>query len=199
MKKIVFVTLIVLLPMCISAENKPVDLTIRGAIGTDPSLGIAYGVGVYHKIAGGKNSAEVGVNFYGAHSSETSTEFGNDYTEDTSLAVITVMYNFLYNYDPKGSHIYLISGVGVGLIGYDWTESSSTDTSLGTLLPGGGSTHGSDGTAFGNMLNLGIGKVLANGLDLRFEVPIFVMYNSYYDTAAVAIAITASIGKDFSF
>ncbi len=66
----------------------------------------------------------------------------------------------------------MLGGVGLGYLAVDWEERSDTNTSLGTLLSGGGSKQEVSGSLAGALINLGVGYAFDFGLDLRFEVPI---------------------------
>jgi hypothetical protein len=52
----------------------------------------------------------------------------------------------------------------------DWTHDSPTDATLGTPLPGGGSTEEEDRIMLGTVLNLGVGQRLHDRFDIRAQL-----------------------------
>ncbi len=169
-------------------------LGFRLGIGTDVTGGLAFGVGVNRLIGG---NMEVGAVFFSAHVEESSEEYGNTYDETTDVTVLAAMVNILHNYSPDDRGIYYITGVGIGMFSVEWEESSPTDTSLGTPLPGGGSMMSEDGTAGGTIFNLGVGMNLQDNLDIRAEAPMFLMFSAPGESSAFVPTFTLTMGYRF--
>ena len=74
----------------------------------------------------------------------------------------------------KGSR--RIAGTGLAFISYEYEQSSPTDSSLGTSLPGGGSMFTEEGGTGGVIFDVGIGYTFSSPFDLRFEVPIMIPF-----------------------
>jgi hypothetical protein len=176
------------------AAKTPVKLGFRGGLGTDISGGLAYGVGGNYLLDLGGSSAELGINFYGGNFTETSNNGFHDYTEKTNLFVFGFLANYLLNYSLDDPGLFFVSGVGLGAVNVNWTEESPTDTSLGTLLPGGGSKQSADAFAGGSILNLGIGYLFANGFDVRFEAPVILVFGAPGKATSVAPTFTLTGG-----
>jgi len=70
----------------------------------------------------------------GSYEEESNNGF-NDYFEETTLFVFAVTANYLFGYSEFPG-TFLVAGVGAGAFSVEWEESSPTDTSLGTPLPG---------------------------------------------------------------
>ncbi len=146
---------------------------IRAGIGTDISLGIAYGAGFNYRL---QENMELGLVLFGGKFSETSNNGVNDYEETTNIFAIAAQANWLFNHRPDETKPFFIAGTGLAFISYEWEERSATDTSLGTPLPGGGSMQSEEGGTGGVIFNVGAGMTFASPFDLRFEVPIMVPF-----------------------
>jgi len=146
---------------------------IRAGIGTDISLGIAYGAGFNYRL---QENMELGLVLFGGKFSETSNNGVNDYEESTNIFAIAAQANWLFNHRPDETKPFFIAGTGLAFISYEWEERSATDTSLGTPLPGGGSMQSEEGGTGGVIFNVGAGMTFASPFDLRFEVPIMVPF-----------------------
>jgi hypothetical protein len=174
MKKIY---LLLCLPFIISSSYGQTDQTgtfgVRVGIGTDISLGIAYGAGFNYRM---QENMELGLTLFGGKFSETSDNGSNLYEETTNIFAIAAQANWLFSHRPDEAKIFFIAGTGLAFISYEWTESSATDTSLGTPLPGGGSQQSEDGGTGGLIFTLGLGHTFSSPFDLRFEVPIMVPF-----------------------
>jgi len=144
---------------------------IRAGIGTDISLGISYGAGFNYRM---KENMELGMVFFGGKFLETSNNGFNDYDETTNIFALAAQANWLFNYRYNETKPFFIAGTGLAFISYNWEETSATDTSLGTPLPGGGSMQSEEGGTGGVIMNVGIGMTFKGPFDLRFEVPIMV-------------------------
>ena len=146
---------------------------IRAGIGTDITFGIAYGAGFNYRL---QENMEAGLVLFGGKFSETSNNGFNDYEENTDIFAMAAQANWLFNHDPAATKPFFITGTGLAFISYAWEESSPTDTSLGTPLPGGGSMQDEEGSTGGIIFNIGAGMTFASPFDLRFEVPIMVPF-----------------------
>ena len=170
---------------------------IRGGIGTDISGGIAYGGSVNYQLPQGTNALEIGIMGFGGSFEEETEEEINTYVETTDLLVFALMANYLLNYSPDRSGVYVLAGVGVGAVIVEWEERSDTDTSLGTPLPNGGSKQSDDGSAGGSIVSVGVGMSAGNGFDLRVEVPVIITFSAPGEAASVIPTFTLTAGLRF--
>jgi opacity protein-like surface antigen len=168
---------------------------IRGGIGTDITGGIAYGGSINYQFPAGNNWLEVGPIFYIGHFEETTEEF-HTYEETTDLTVFGVMANYLINY-PTESGVFFVVGAGFAAVSVEWEETSETDVSLGTPLPGGGSKQSEDGTAGGTVLNVGAGYKFSGNVDARAEIPVIIIAGAPGEASAVAPTFTITVGFRF--
>jgi hypothetical protein len=169
------------------------SFTIRGGLGTDINLGLGYGAGLGYKFPY-SNFELTAVLF--VHSSEETTEEFHTYTETTDLVVFGIMGNYLFGYSSNEPGFFGIVGFGFSAISVDWEESSPTDISLGTPLPGGGSKQSESGTGGGSIINAGFGYSFGN-LSLRAEFPVIVAFSAPGDAAAVAPTFIVMLGYTF--
>lgn len=170
---------------------------LRVGVGTDISLGIAFGGELnYLKDAGG-NMVELGITVFRGNSEEESNNGFNDYFEETTLVVGAATVNYLFLDPDELSEPYLLAGVGFGAVSVEWEERSPTDTSLGTPLPGGGSSQAEDGVVGGTILNLGLGKRFSENLDLRIQAPTFFIFDAPGEAASVVPTLTVTAGFRF--
>ncbi|MEA1986796.1 MAG: hypothetical protein U9N76_04850 [Candidatus Marinimicrobia bacterium] len=180
----------------LNAQTKP-TIGIRGGVGTDINLGLAYGLGINYLLPVSDRSLELGILLFGGKSKE-STDIGiHTYNETTEIFVVALMFNYLINYFPETNGVYFISGAGVASIGVEWEEKSQTDISLGTPLPGGGSMQSAEGTTGGIVLNLGVGKSFNNKLDVRIELPMIIIFSTYGGASNVAPSLITTAGYRF--
>jgi len=169
---------------------------VRGGIGTDINLGLAFGVGVNFLLAG-KSPLELGALIFKSHSTEeTTTEF-HEYDETTDILVIGVTGNYLIGYMPAKLSTFFVTGGGVGIISVNWEERSETDESLDEPLEGGGSKMSNDGTAAGLVLNVGVGKSFTPKFDVRLEMPILVILDAPGEASSFVPTFTLTAGFDF--
>ncbi|TES91448.1 MAG: hypothetical protein E3J87_07810 [Candidatus Cloacimonadota bacterium] len=169
---------------------------IRGGIGTDINLGLAFGVGANFLLAG-NSPVELGALIFKSHSTDETTIGIHEYDETTDILVIGVTGNYLIGYEPTKSSTFFVTGGGVGIINVDWEEKSYTDESLGEYLDGGGSKMSNEGTAAGFILNLGAGKVFNNGFDIRFEMPIIIITDTPGEASSFVPTFTLTGGIAF--
>jgi hypothetical protein len=167
--------------------------SIRGGLGTDVNLGLGYGAGLSYKFP--YSNFELTAVFFG-HSSEETTEEFHTYTETTDLFVFGVMGNYLFGYRDYEPGFFGIVGFGFSAISVDWEESSPTDISLGTPLPGGGSKQSASGTGGGSVINAGFGYSFGQ-LSLRAEFPVIFAFSAPGDAAAVAPTFIAMLSYSF--
>jgi len=189
------ILLIIFITYTVKAQKKP-KIGIRAGIGTDINLGLVYGFGANYLITNRNNSLELGVVFFGG-SFDEATDGIHRYEETTDIIVFGALANYLISYKPKKSGIFFISGVGLALINVEWEERSDGDSSLGTPLPGGGSKQSDDGSSAGAVLNLGIGLGFKNGLDLRAETPLILLFDSPGEATSVAPTFMVTLGYRF--
>lgn len=180
-----------------ASESSPNEFSLRGGVGTDVGLGVAYGAGLRFFYPMGKGILEFGPDIF-FHKSSIETDEGiYTYKETTRLLVFAARINFLSKYDPENPGTYFIFGTGVAAVSVNWEEESATDTSLGTPLPGGGSMQSAEGTAAAWILNFGFGVLLTREVDIRFELPIFIFPGVVGGMSAFAPTITITAGVSF--
>ena len=178
-----------------NAQGFDNGLGVRGGIGTDITFGgVAFGGGLNYLFL---KQFEVGLVVYYGSFEETTEENIHTYEETTSITAVALFLNFLYGYKFGENSPFLVAGVGLGYIGVDWEERSDTDTSLGTLLPGGGSKQEVSGSLAGALINLGAGYAFDFGLDLRFEVPILFAFGETGGASVVIPLFTLNVGYRF--
>ena len=146
---------------------------VRAGIGTDISFGIAYGAGFNYRL---QENMELGLVLFGGKFSETSDNGFYVYEETTNIFAIAAQANWLFSHRPDETKPFFVAGTGLAFISYEWQESSATDTSLGTPLPGGGSMQSEEGGTGGVIFDVGIGYTFSSPFDLRFEVPIIIPF-----------------------
>lgn len=176
---------------------KDVGIGIRAGVGTDITLGLAYGGGINYYLGMPFNGLELGIQAYGHHSVETTNNGYNDYTDTTDLQAVVLLANYLIHYKPNEAGFFAVTGIGLGVIHLTFVETSPTDISLGTLLPGGGSSMSFDGTVGGSVFNLGFGYNFKNNIDLRLEVPFMVLFSKPGSMSSVVFAGTFTMGYRF--
>ena len=180
----------------VTAQTMP-KIGIRGGVGTDINLGLAYGIGGNFLINLQNNSVELGAVFFGGSFEESTDEGMHTYDETTDLFVFGVLANYLIGYVPRQPGLFFITGIGLAAISVEWEEKSTSDGSLGTPLPGGGSMQSADGTAGGTVINLGIGGSFSNGMDIRIEVPVIVTFAPPGGASSVVPNLIATLGYRF--
>ena len=178
------------------AQDAP-KIGIRAGVGTDINLGLAYGAGVNYLLNLPKNSLELGVILFGGNFKE-STDWGmHTYDETTNLFVFGLLANYLIGYTPNKPGKFFIAGIGFAGIRMEWEERSTTDSSLGTPLPGGGSMQSVDGFAGGTVFNLGFGVSFSGGFDARVELPLIVSFSAPGDASSVIPTLIVTAGFRF--
>jgi hypothetical protein len=170
---------------------------IRFGVGTDIEGGLALGGQISYILFKDMNAIELGLGVFGGSYEETSDNGSNTYNETTDLLVIGAMGNYLFRYSLDASGPYFIVGAGVGVVSVSWEETSDTDTSLGTPLPGGGSMQSEDGSAGGVLLNFGIGHRFNRQFDLRAAIPTFFIGGSDERDGKVIPTFTLTAGLNF--
>lgn len=173
MKKLTLALCLLISSGIVFGQSQEGSFGIRAGIGTDISLGIAYGGNFNYRLM---EDFELGLNLFGGKFSETTDEGIHTYDETTSVFVLGAMGTWLFKHRPQETKPYFLTSAGLGFISYDWEERSDTDTSLGPPLPGGGSMQSESGSTGGLLLGLGIGVTFGGPFDLRFDVPILVPF-----------------------
>ena len=160
------------------------QLGLRGGVGTDPSLGLAYSAGASWLVAPGvQNPVEIGVDLFYAHSRSSSFENDNEYIEETWLTLLAVRADILFGYSPEQPGLYQVAGFGVAAGSVEWEETSEDDPTADSFF---------EGTASATVLDLGLGYVLGGGLDLRVSAPILFFLGETGGAAAVVPTLTAT-------
>ncbi len=176
---------------------QPVQTTgMRFGLGTDASGGLAYGVEVNILKEKEGNGIEMGAMLFGGKFEEDTNNGFNDYHEETEVVVVAVLANYLLQYDPVKS-AYFVFGFGVGLISVSWMESSLTDMSLGTPLPGGGTFQEEDASAAGTILNIGVGYRFNDKTDFRVQVPTIVILGGPERASSTIPLLSVTMGIRF--
>jgi hypothetical protein len=170
---------------------------IRAGIGTDISLGIAYGAGANYLVDLSRNKLELGIVLFGGSFDESSDEGIHTYDETTDIVVFGILANYLIGYAPDQSSSYFIAGFGLASVSIEWEERSSTDNSLGTPLDGGGSLQSVDASTGGTVFNLGFGKSFGNGFDVRAEAPVIVSFAAPGNASSVIPTFMVTAGLRF--
>jgi hypothetical protein len=191
-----FVFVFLVYPLTTVSSELP-KIGVRGGVGTDIDLGLAFGGGVNYMLDMSNNPVELGVLGFYSSSSETEEEYGNEYTTDTDVFVFAMMANYLFGYKRGVPGMFLLAGFGLGMASVGWEESSPDDISLGTPLPGGGSMHDGGGTGAGSIFNLGGGMAFSNGADIRFEIPVILIFGDYDQPSSVVPTFTLTAGMRF--
>ena len=180
-------------PILSFAQEDPGNFSIRAGVGTDIDLGLGYGAGLGYRFP--YFNLELGVVVFGHHSEETTEEF-HTYTEKTDLIVYGIMGNYLIGYRYRQPGFFGIVGFGFSAISVDWEESSPTDVSLGTPLPGGGSKQSESGSVAGSVVNAGFGYSFG-ALDIRAEFPIIFTFSPPGGASGVVPTFIAMLGYNF--
>ncbi len=181
----------------VCAQESPGVAGARIGAGTDITGGVAYGAQLDYTLFQNPNAFELGFALFGGTFEEDSDNGFNEYHEETTVVVFAAIANYLFRYSPESEGPYFVAGAGVGAVSVEWEESSATDTSLGTALPGGGSKQSEDGTTSGLILNFGIGTRLNDSFDLRLQVPTFFISAGDQRDSAVVPTVTATLGIKF--
>lgn len=184
--------LVVAAAVSLGGEDLAAGIGFRGGAGADITFsGVAFGGGVNKLFL---SNLEGGLVFYYGSFTSTSNNGFNDYTDITKVIAFAAMLNYLYGYNRDQGGFYLVAGVGLAYLGVNWEESSPTDSSLGTPLPGGGSKQTVDASTGGTILNVGAGYALAGGLDARLEVPIVIAFSTTGGASTIIPLFTLTIG-----
>jgi hypothetical protein len=155
----------------------------RIGVGLDVfDLGLAAGVGGGYRFAGPAGNMEVLADVYYSPYWETYTE-GNTFDYSSSLIILGVRADWLFNYAADKKGLYQLAGAGFFAGSFSWTNYNRTT----------GYTEGNSYFASGAVLNLGLGWAFSRRIEARLEVPVLVFFGSYGRAAAVAIPITASV------
>jgi hypothetical protein len=191
-KKALVIGIFLAIALSASAEGPMDNLGVRGGVGADITLsGVAFGAGVNKLFM---DQFEVGLVFYYGSFEENSSSGIYTYKDTTQVIALAAQVNYLYGYHRDRGGFYLVGGVGLAYLGINWEESSPNDTSLGTLLPGGGSKQAFDGSVGGTILTLGAGYTIAGGLDVRLEVPLVISFSAAGGASTLIPLFTLTAG-----
>lgn len=199
-RNVLIASILVALPAAVFAETgEPSGYGFRGSLGTDVNLGLGVGLGLNYLVPrdGAANALEVAADFFYANSTESSDNGFNTYDEETWLYVYGLRLNVLMGYAPYQECSYFIAGIGLGAVMVEWEETSATDISLGTLLPGGGSMQDATGSVGATILNVGAGRNFGGSLEGRIELPLLISFSEVGGASAVIPTATVSVGKRF--
>lgn len=177
-----------------TVRQNPESFGVRGGVGTDIELGLGFGAGAFYVWTSGSIGFELGADVYYHHSTETYEEErgvtvnGEDVT---TLIIFGVRANGLFNFRPSRRSVYFIAGVGFVVASLEWTRK---ETAPNWTQP---YRDQADGTAVGNIVNLGVGIPLTRQLDIRLEFPMLFLYSSYGNAAT--FVPTATLGLVYRF
>jgi hypothetical protein len=186
-------------PLTVFSSELP-KIGVRGGLGTDINLGLAFGGGVNYMLDVVENPLELGILLFYSHSTETSNNGFNDYHETTDIMVFGMMANYLMGYKRGTSGGFFLAGFGLGAMNVYWEEWSPTDGSLGeSLYPEypEGSRQEDEGTAGGVVFSLGAGMAFSNGADIRLETPVILVFGEYGEASTVVPTVTLTAGMRF--
>ena len=159
-------------------------ILVRAGVGLDViDLGLAGGIGAGYRFPVGPGTAEALVDVYYSPYRETYTEGSNTFDYSTTLIIVGVRANWLFNYPRESRGLYEVVGTGFFVGSYSW-ENYNITTDY---------TEGNDYVASGTILNLGLGYAFSRRVEVRAEVPVLVFFGAYGTASAVAIPITASV------
>lgn len=161
---------------------------IAGEVGTDVTGGLGFGGGFAFLLMppGSGFGHEFGLDVFAHGYSET--EGGT--TEDISLLVFAVRANWLWNYQPKQSHVYFVTGVGFVVASLDWKQTYDP------AIYGYSLTEDETYTTVGNVINFGVGWTSAEGFGFRLETPMLFFYSSGQSSGFVP---TFTVGVRYFF
>jgi hypothetical protein len=167
-----------------SAESAPGSILVRAGVGLDViDFGLAAGLGAGYRFRAGPGTAEALVDAYYSPYWETYTAGSNTFNYSTTLVVVAVRANWLFNFPAASRGLYEIVGTGFFVGSYSWVNYNVTTDY----------TEGNDYVASGTILNLGLGYAFGPRLEARVEVPVMVFFGAYGTASAIAIPITAGI------
>lgn len=183
-------------PAALSGQAAP-ELTgigLHGGLGTDVSLGLAYGAGVSYAILPGSGATvfEIGPDLFISNSTYEGTSGNYRYTEKTALTVFGVRANSLFNYHPGKPGVFWIVGTGIAAVSVEWTYDETN-----IIYPDVTMHDSAEGTTASWIVNLGFGATFAGPFEIRLETPILFMFGAYGNAAAIAPAFTVVAGLRF--
>ena len=167
-------TVTVLLPATVTAQglgsSGQGQISAHAGLGFDvTSGGAALNLGLAYRppMGTGFSWIEGTADAFHHSSSEDWVEGNYSGTEKTELNILAVRVNYLLNYERSG--VYPVVGFGLFAAGVEWSETERfrDDPDL--------SYDDFEGTAFGNIFNLGFGLRAGTRVDLRFEAPIMIL------------------------
>jgi hypothetical protein len=171
-------------------------LGVHLGAGADITGGMAYGGQLDYTIEQERNAFELGLTVFVGAITEDSDNGYHEYHEETDVLVVAATANYLIRYAADLSGPYFLVGAGVGAFSVEWTETSATDTSLGTPF-GTGSMQSEDGTSAGALVNFGIGTRISEKFDLRLQVPTFIISAGETRDGGIVPTMTITAGLKF--
>ena len=200
MRKTTLITTILVVLCCVLVSTSNAQSTsstggvgMRFGAGTDVNGGAAFGAEINILKPQENNGIELAFAvFYGKFEEDTKEPI-NSYHEETEITVIGVMANYLLEFEPVKSP-YFVFGVGAGVIIVNWSESSETDQSLGTPFGASGSIQEEDASAGGTIFNLGVGYRFSEKVDLRAQVPTFIILGAPGEASSVVPTLSITLG-----
>ncbi len=174
--------------LCIAAASFSLDMTgfgINGGVGTDISLGIGVGGGASYVFFAGGLAYEVGLMIYYAHSDVSAPDgpMGYIYRDVTTSLLFGAAFNMLFKYDPGARGLFFLAGTGAGAVSVSWEGSSVDDPTYNDSW---------DRMAGGMLVNPGMGYTFGNGLELRLQIPVLIVFGG-----AVNVMLNANVGYRF--
>ena len=106
---------------------------VRGGVGTDIHLGIGFGVGAAFvwNSGGGGTAFELGGDVYYNRTTDSYTrDIAVNGEDKTTLTVLGVRANALFNYHPSRKSVYFIAGFGFVVASLRWEENENWSSPL---------------------------------------------------------------------
>ena len=117
------------------------------------------------------------------------------------MVVFALRSNGLFNYQPKKTGVYFVTGFGFVFTNVSLKETITYDVSRYGYWPP--ERWSAEGFTVGNLLNLGIGATFGSGVEARFETPFLIFYNvpsgGSYNRSASSIAPTFTLNFLYRF
>lgn len=186
MKKILLFSIIVII--CTGPIfSEMLGIGVHAGIGTDITFGIAAGGGISYLITKINDiDLEGSVDFFYSHSVDNYTEgiYDYEYIETTDTAILAVLANALFYYNPYAMNLYFLTGLGVAGVGVDWEICSDDDETA---------NDSRDYQTGGMLINLGVGLTLGGGFDIRLQTPVFIVFAQDETRFAPLFVIVAGV------
>jgi hypothetical protein len=169
MKLIPIVVVIICICFPVGAQSLS-GFGVHGGIGTDISLGLGFGGGANYVLQADWLAYEFGIDIYYAHSDVSAPDgpMNYIYRDVTTTIFYAAAFNMLFNYLPKSAGFYFIVGTGAGAANVDWVGSSTDDPTYNDSW---------NRTLGGTLVNFGAGYTFGNGIELRLQAPILIIFD----------------------